>query len=437
MVDFKGYNDSNKFVDYQQANQAFQLQKALQAQQLQGGAIDAASKANIYKTQLLSGAVAGGQGAYDQAKQTLQQQGIDTSEFAPDAQTAAQQLQQARLAQSPLGTLFNAAQKDQTNQLALAGLTGQITPGAIAPRIPQISAPGVPLPGGAADNAPVQYGNAPIQDATTAITAPASPQPVAPQATPVAQAPIAAQPQTTAVLPSVPKFSPPAQKPGETLAAYNARTQQAFEAYKSDPAYLSSQAAATETGKAQADAAKAAVGANANYDQVVQTVNGIKALNNSPAGLPQDRYGIPASWRAAANQNFGDQKLADNNNTFNKLNEAQTIGAIKELASTGQIRMTRTLENILNRGYLIEPGSSPTSKNQQADAILAELNNNRIATQNVNTGLSGGQAAPYQQIPTAATPSTPQPGTTMDGIDGTYLFNGGDPADKNNWKKVK
>jgi len=38
---------------------------------------------------------------------------------------------------------------------------------------------------------------------------------------------------------------------------------------------------------------------------------------------------------------------------------------------------------------------------------------------------------------TSAVTSTPKIGQTMASPSGTYLFNGGDPADKNNWKKVK
>lgn len=444
-IDPSVFNNIKSFADYQKADQDFQARKAAAAQTLQSGAIDQASKANVYATQVLSAASAtGDQNAYDQAKQTLQGQGIDTSTWAPDVQSGAQQAQAARLAQSPLGTLFNAQQKVIGNNIAgtaamgstdAAGAAGfiqpvpSITPSGgviITPQItnqapqpapaPAPPAP-APAPAPAASNAPAPMGNqvkigtaAGDQAVSDMYDAPPAPQPA----------------------PALAKFSAPKQKDGETIQAYKQRVDTALEAYRADPAYIAANAAASETGKAQADAAKAAVGAGANYDQVVQTINGIKALNNSPTGLPQDRGFLPASTQASLAQNLGGtaignalgvppQAVADNENAFTKLNEAQTIGAIKELASTGQIRMTRTLENILNRGYLIEPGSSPTSKNQQSDLILAELNNSKIAAQNVNTGLNGGQATPYQPMPaTGGTPaaSAPPSGGTLYGTSG-------------------
>lgn len=402
------------FQDYQRADQDFQMRKQLAAQQLQSGDIDAASKSNIYATQVLSGAVAGGQPAYDQARQALQQRGIDVSNWAPDVQTGAKQAEAARLAQSPLGSLLNAQLKDQSNQIAAAQALGSTNQTAFpsivgrAPAIPQAPAAqpvqqdGGGMPTGAIPMAPRSD---PALFASTPQITTSTPQggENLPATLPPADAGITPRPPHPT--PAMQRFSPPAQNPGETIAAYNQRAQQAFEAYKADPNYVAAQAAASVTGKDRAEATKDAIGANANFDQVVQTINGIKDLIKSPAGLPQDRYGLPAGGRAWLNQNFGDQKLADNSNAFTKLNEAQTIGAIKELASTGQIRMTRTLENILNRGYLIEPGASPTSKDQQANLILAELNNSKIAAQNVDAGLSGGQAAPYQQMPAAAAPT--------------------------------
>lgn len=405
------------FEDYNKADQDFQARKALAAQQLQTGGIDAASKANIYKTQVLSGAVAGGQPAFDTARAQLQQMGIDTSDIAPDVQTASQQLNASRLAQSPLGPLINAGLKDQANQIAAASamgnanqtefpsLLGGVVPGLVKTGSPQ-PAPIAPkaAPRGtmtapqqaanmadlySADNAPVQTNVMP-----NAVTsgAPAPANITAPGDTQVTQV----------ATPTIKPFSFRAQQPGETLGAYKDAQQQAFEQYKAVPDYLKAKAKSEALGKDQADAEKNAIGAAANYDQVVQTINGIKSLIDAPGGLPQDRYGVPAGAKAWFSQNFGDQLQANNANAFTKLNEAQTIGAIKELASTGQIRMTRTLENILNRGYLIESGASDVSKKQQADTILAELQNSKVAAQNVDTGLNGGAQGAYTPMPTAA-----------------------------------
>lgn len=436
-IDPSVFNNIKSFADYQKADQDFQARKALAAQQLQGGAIDQASKANVYATQVLSAAAASGdQGAYDQGLQTLKNNGVDVSAWAPDVQTGAQQAQAARMAQSPLGTLFNAQQKVIGNNIAgtaAMGSTGAAAATGFLQPVPSISPSGgisitpqmttqapAPAAAPAASNAPAPMGSQ-VQAGT-----PAGDQAISDM---YGAAPASAPPAPAATSIAPPRFSPPKQDAGETNQAYNQRVQTAFEAYKADPAYIAASAAAGATGKNQADASKAAVGAGANYDQVVQTINAIKALNSSPAGLPQDRGFLSASTQAKLAQNLGDttignmlgvppQAVADNENAFTKLNEAQTIGAIKELASTGQIRMTRTLENILNRGYLIEPGASPASKNQQSDLILAELNNSKIAAQNVNAGMNGGQAAPYQKMPVAAAPTGVPAGATLYGTSG-------------------
>lgn len=418
------------FADYQKADQAFQLQKAAQQQALQSGGIDAASKSNIYATQVLSGAVAGGQPAYDQAKQGLNQMGIDTSNWAPDVETGAQQAQAARLAQSPLGSLLNAGLKGEANNIAATQAMGSVTGGQQLDPLSQSLMGKIGLGAAQASQPPIQSNVVPAPK--TAMTAPQQSAALSDIYSAPPEATTNVMPNATANTPasSIPRFNPPAQQQGETNQAYNQRVQTAFEAYKADPNYVQANAAAAASGKDQAEANKAAIGAGANYDQVVQTINGIKDLVNSPAGLPQDRGFIPASTQAKLSQNIGGTTLgnvlgiapqaqADNENAFTKLNEAQTIGAIKELASTGQIRMTRTLENILNRGYLIEPGASSASKSQQANLILAELNNSKIAAQNVNSGLNGGQATPLQAMPTAnAAPQGAPTGATLYGTSG-------------------
>lgn len=456
-LDTSAFNNIKTFQDYNQAQQDFNLRKALATQQIQTGGIDAASKANVYATQLLSGAAAGGQDSYDQAKQNLQAQGIDTSNYASDVQTATKQLQAARLAQSPLGTLFNAAQKDQSNQIALGGLTGKITPGAVSPTIPGLSLS--PQADGSVQPSLVPQSSAPVASGVSPSSVFPTTNPVAPVNVPALIAgtnltATGAAPGTEQPAPAVPSsvpapisapqttpFSFRAQLPNETLPAYKDAQQQAFEQYKADPNYQAvveqGKAKAGALGKAQGDAQKDAVSADANYNQVVQTIGNIKDLVNSPAGLPQDKNFVPAGTQAYLSQNIGGTALgnmlgvapqaqADNVNAFNKLNESQTIGAIKELASTGQIKMTRTLENILNRGFLVDPSASPASKIQQANVILGELQNSKIATQNVNAGLNGGQPQPYvsplgtqaTQPAAAATASAPPAGATLYGTSG-------------------
>lgn len=147
-------------------------------------------------------------------------------------------------------------------------------------------------------------------------------------------------------------------------------------------------------GEQAAEAKKGAIESGEGYNQVEQTIEALKKLSDNP-DLPQSLYGIPAKQQAWFSQNFGNQKTANAANTFNTINESQTINAIRDLAATGQIRMTRTLENIINKGYLIDPDASPEAKKEQANAIETELRNSMIAAQNVNAKMNGGQQQQY------------------------------------------
>lgn len=452
-LDTNVFDKIKTYSDYQKADQDFQLRKALAQQQIQTGGIDAASKANIYATQLLSGAAAGGQGPYDQARQNLNAQGIDTSNYAPDVGTATSQLQAARLAQSPLGTLFNAAQKDQANQIALGGLTGKITPGAVAPTIPGLSLS--PQADGSvqptlvpqiASQAPAAASSAvsptgvgasvQLDDSTnpnsTTYNGPVSLGAGVPNMTPAqainaitgqSSAPIAnAAPSMAPMAPNTAQpFSFRAQLPNETLPAYKDAQQQAFEQYKANPDYIKASTTASDLGKAGAKASVDAAASSSGYDQVVQTLESLKKM---APDVPQSAYGIPSSAQAWVSQNFGNQKAANNMSLFNTVNESQTINAIRDLAATGQIRMTRTLENIINKGYLIDPNASPEAKKNQANAIETELRNSAIAAQNVSSQLNGGQiqgmTSPLQAPALSTSPNTPvsqaQPNTALSAI---------------------
>lgn len=439
-VDASIFNNIHNYQDYNMANQDFLArQKAAQ--------LDAATKANVLKAQVVgAGAGSGDQDTYLKAVQSLQQMGIDTSDVPADINAGVGYANAAINAQKPyaLGNAQIKAIGANAAGISALGSQGDATAAGLS----------IPVPQGAIT--PAQARTLPPQAITRS----------APR-TPIANQVQAGTPEGVQALndlygdnsaPAAPVVltqnntvpSQPVKAADETPANFNAR----LAAWNDQPLVIQAKAKSTATGKDQAEAEKAAIGASANYDQVVQTINGITDLNHSVAGLPQDRGFVPAKAKAYLAQNFGDtdignafgvpsQALADNANKFTKLNEAQTIGAIKELASTGQIRMTRTLENILNRGYLIEPGASPKSKDEQAQTILTELENSKIAAQNVNTGLNGGQSLSMQPIPASGQIQTQQPegapklGTKIPGTDGDYIFNGGDPADPKSWKKVK
>lgn len=416
------------FSDYQRADQEFQLKKLAATQQLQTGSVDAISKTAMLGAQLQAqGAATGDQASYDAAKQKAAALGIDSSGWAADPVTGAKQAQTTIQSFSPLGSLLNAGLKAEGNLGTSTSAMGSTAAGAqAAPLSAAIVNRLSPMLGGGqpvnpAQITPIQARMIPANGMTPAGTPDNAAPPVSAQAMNL-QSPQGVEPlsggdiNTIVNAASAPaRFSPPAQQQGETIAAYNARVQQAFEAYKTDPNFVASQeqikAKAAALGKEQGEARKDAVNSAADYGQVQQTIQGIKDLANSDVGLPEDRFMIPASGYAAASQNFGNQKIADNYNAFNKLNEAQTIGAIRELANTGQIKMTRTLENILNRGYLVEPGASKTSKVQQADVVLKELENSKIAAQNVDAQLNGGQTQKF----VAPLKSPPPAGATLYG----------------------
>lgn len=462
-IDPNVFANIKTFGDYQKADQAFQLQKALQTQQLQTGGIDAASKANVYKTQLLSGAAAGGQPAYDQARQTLQQQGIDTSEYAPDVQTAMQQLQSARLAQSPLGALLNAGTKIDANNIAAAGVTGQIDGGAkfglpqgsglaglitgnINPMLPKLiqtesgGNPNAVSPAGAQGVAQIMpatasdpgYGVKPLQnwDGTNPASAPVPEQmrfandylnamqthnggnpqlgAAAYNAGPGrVDAALSQLPQETQnyVSKVAPKFNPPAQGPNETLPAYKDRVQQAFEIYKSDPRYLAAASSAGETGKLGAENTNAASKAAELTDRLKQNLQAMLRLNpDVPSGGL-----IPASAKAYLSQagaanGIGEGKGAIAADQWDQINNQQIISEIQQFVASGgaNTRINQTLDKMIRAASGIDKNSLPKSREAQIRNALAEIEN-----KNVSAGNIAGGNEPYASIP-VVTSSSPQ-----------------------------
>lgn len=211
------------------------------------------------------------------------------------------------------------------------------------------------------------------------------------------------------------------------------------------------------TGKNIAEANQNAVKASEGFNQVKASVDSLKNMigtydekgNFKPnEDLPQSRLGISAENEAALSQNFGGQKEANAYAPFKTLNEAQTIKGIQALADSGQIKMTKTLENIVNRGYLVDSNASPQAKMDQANIIEAELKNSMVSSQNIASKMSGGQGEQPYQSPTAASqanaklnphpqaqgkPANLVPNNTL--YKG-HLYLGGDPSKPESWKAV-
>lgn len=406
------YSQLKTFPDYQRADQAFQLQRATQLQALQTGGIDAASKSNILGTQLVSAAT--DQTSYDAAKQRAATLGIDMSNWAPDYATGAQQAQQARLAQSPLGSLISAGSKLTANDLSAVqtygsmeaamkagykpegvnlpgfGISGTSPAASPAPAPPAPSAApapmNAPLPTGQPDNVPAKYPPTP-QGAAGAVTDVFGSSPA-----PAPLKPIPAQlPASSA------KFNPPAQNAGESITAYNQRVQQAFEAYKSDPSYVASQSAATETGKNIATANMEAIRSSETANRLKPNFDALRAVNND---VPDGTWGISPevkAWASAANP-YGDHKASAAMAAWNMVNEQQVLNALGQLVSGGQIKSNRQIAKMLETGNFVPADIDANDRLTLINTLEKESANQATSAGNISSRLQGGATQPY--VPT-------------------------------------
>lgn len=411
-LDTSVFDKIRTFPDYNKAEQDFQLRRQLAAQQLQSGGIDAASKANIYATQVLSAATAtGDQGAYDTAKQHLAQNGIDVSTWAPDVASGAQQAQAARLAQSPLGSLLNAGLKAESNTIAGTQAMGNSGAGlAIAPLSSALlggNALGLVPSGGAKPSAPsvgtISTNPAPSQkrimpqpDQNAAIK---ELYPDDAPAQPVILSNDTQQPTIQTASPNT-RFSPPKQDTGETNQAYNQRVQTAFEAYKADPDYI----AKTEKIKKKAELAATNEENAVHSQEMTQRLNqNLDALEKLVPDLPSSDLIDPATKAYIGKRNpLSDKKAATAYSQFQEINQQQMINGLSELVKSGQIRGNQFIEKIISRGYMINPDDPKEAQIADIKNLKAELANINTSAQNI-----AGAKEPYQAIPvnTSAQPN--------------------------------
>ena len=406
-LDYNILNGGKSLLDQAQLQQDFNLRKQAALQQLASGSVDAASKANALKYQLIAAGAANGSDGVAAAKNKLGQLGIDASEYSDDPTQAAAQALAAQKASSPYGTLFNADQKVIGNNIAATAAFGTtqnpfaqplpVIPGQVAQ---PVTPPAPAVQPALARPTPSQ---APVEPNSVAVPSQYIDMPNVPP-TPPALPATQLNGQASLAIPQVGGFQFRAQTPDETAAKYNQERNAALDEYKLNNAAQIEQdkAKASEMGKNQAGAVKNALDSDQNYQKVSQTLDAIKQM---APDLPQKENLIGPDTRAAFNQNFGDGKMAANYSKFQTINEAQTLGAIQTLADTGQIRMTRTLENIINRGFLVDPNLNPQGKIDQANAIQAELRNAAVAPANVNASLNGGQQAQYSSPLTPPSPT--------------------------------
>lgn len=435
-LDTNVFDKIKSVQDYSRAADDFQLRKQLAQQQVLTGGIDAASKANIYSTQLLSGAAAGGQGAYDQARQHLQSQGIDTSQYAPDVQTAAQQLQAARLAQSPLGTLVNAAGQIDTRNLAYGTASGTLPndPNAVVKQVLTGGGFGVGAPAPQSQHAPAAMpppavtplqpvdgggvvANPTPQNPTNAgmdmsinsnsvspeaewrsANGVQNPQPTVQPQTNVPQTAGVGTPLTQAAVTPT-SFTFRKQLPTETVAAYKTAQDAAFQQHQSLPETKAADAAATaagsKTGENLADAVKTLNVTQANLPAALKRFQDIRdEATNASSGMfvSDDMDGYA---QQLARTSLG----SDTTSQANALIKQHTAQGIlpelgPQLASAG-VKGNKFLEGISNSAS----GLNLADKPQDKIAVVNGLENQYVAQMKSSAAVAraNGQPAPTDE----------------------------------------
>lgn len=397
-IDASVLGQAKNFTDVMRGQQQAQLTN-------QAAQLDNQTKANVYKTQVLSAAAGSGdQGVYSTALQHLAENGIDISDVPQDINTGAQYAQAGRLAQSPLGTLLNAAQKQQSNDIALGSATGTLPAGAYAPSIPGLNLGGLPINIGQAN--PQTIGKASPQAVMQTTSRPVINQQIDASAS---ATPIPAQPQLP-VTQLNSQFNPPSQNPNETNAAYQSRVQHAFEAYKADPEYLRTSKAAETTGELNAKDSEAAKKADELTKRLDMNLQAMEQLNPD---VPSSGF-IPAGWKASFSQALGANGLGSGNaaiasHQFDKINNDQILSDIQQFVATGgaNTRINQTLEKIVQAASGIDKTASPEARAAMLKAARAEIANKNATQQNVVGGNQQYQPIPVQTSATAQTGNMP------------------------------
>ena len=439
-VDPSVFNNIKTYQDYKNAQDAVDLQRAQVGAQLQGANIDALTKQNLLKGQYLSAAAGtGDQGTWDATRQKLGGLGIDVSDVPPDVATGTQYANSLKIAQSPYGALINGGKaiSDMTGTIpsALSSLIG----GNTIPTSRALPDRSIPSDNGMRTQPPI----IPVQNGGELAPVGST---VAPQ---INGSDLSLDPTIARAVSnqSTSGINLPAKSPNVVLAPQIAMPtrdlSETFTAYKERPDVIAAQAKAKKTGEDSAAAQKAAIDSSENFNLVDQNLTSLERLNPN---IPSQGVILSAQGKADFNQRFGgdDKSIANALSSAKLLNESQIINAIKNLASSGQIRMSRTLENIINRGYLIDLNLDAKGRQDQINIIRSEMKNGAVNANNVNASINGGQTQEYtnpipiQQLSNQKSISDYGIGKIHVGDDGvTYLQVGKDPTNPNSYKVIK
>ena len=371
--------------------------------------------------------------------QHLNDGGIDISDVPSDINLGAKYAESGRLAQSPLGSLINAGLKNQSNQIALSGLTGEITPGALAPTVPGLGnalTSGIKKPN--IDTAPID-----TKEPTKVVSI--MPEPPARNVT-------------------FPKFSPPAPKSGETRAAYEARVRMAQEAYNSDPAKKEAESLATKTGDVIAETAKTVNIMQSNLPSVLQRFENMRAAAKI-AGYGPGNNNEGSGFMQQFHKGFDNSETGNANATLEQFAAQGILPELGPQLAQAGIRGNKFLETLASSASGLDLAASPSAKQKVIDGLentyisnlkasAAQLRENgqpaptdsEIDAQikQYKSRLPADPAISYPNLvpkndlqikplqnPDVSNP-LPKKGEVRDG----HLFMGGNPNDKNNWKKI-
>lgn len=335
------------------------VENAVKNQALQEGDIKNANAANLYRTQVLTGAIASGdQNIYNQALTHLGQRGIDVSDLAPDIATGSQQIQAMRQAQysaNPLNAMLGLGLKAEANGIAAGGTTpearaaaplsaaiagrmlGGSMPGAISP-------PSLPAASGGAEAAPDAAGAFASLPVTAGLKN-GSPMPVEGSAS---------------------GFMPPVRNQGETAAAWKDRVNLALEQWKTDPSTVKNTATAKNSGDKLGDeigeAAKTVNIMQSNLPMVLQRFEKMRqASKNSSSGFGVDNEG--EGWaQKLANSSVGSDETSQANNV---LMQAAAQGILPELGPQLQqagVKGNKFLESIATSASGLNMSAKPADK---------------------------------------------------------------------------
>lgn len=388
MVDFSEQNTTNLS---QLMNQEQNRRAALAATN-----IDTETKKNIYATQVMSAAAStGSQDAYNQGLAHLQQNGIDTSNWARDVQTGAQQAQAGRLAQSPLGALLNAGTRMDANGLKAAEVAGSV------------GGAQEMFPGQSANNVNGLMNGLRLQNQGQARTAPPSPQ-----ATPNIQSSSGSvSPALNALSDPIqqryselragaiqhgmdpssypetldPKmrekfirehndalkeqtgnvgngFVPPAPVPGDTAAMTKQKNEIAFEAWKANPVNVAEAEKAKAMGAAAGEEGKMLDIMKSGLPTMLGRFQSMReAAPNASYGLGVNNLG-EGLYSSFANSQLGDIKTANANAELKQKASQNILGELGPQLAQAGVRGNKFLESIAAQASGIDLSSRPETK---------------------------------------------------------------------------